>query len=229
MIILAFATDGERQRALRCLPPQNGTLESVTLDGHVFVPVVVGIGPVAAALSIGGVLERHPHAAGIINLGICGSFDLSLRPLGAACVADAEIWPEYGVNPEDGAPFTFQMLPDLSLSPVNRLELAPKAATAALGLVLPPAWLHGHSLTVAGVSGTRERGHALRVRYEAATENMEGFALALAARRRGIPFLEVRTVSNAVGERDKRLWNFGLALQNLETVLPALTGRPCSP
>jgi hypothetical protein len=39
---------------------------------------------------------------------------------------------------------------------------------------------------------------------------MEGFSLALAARRVRHRFLEIRTVSNPVGARDKRLWNFPL-------------------
>ena len=53
---------------------------------------------------------------------------------------------------------------------------------------------------------------------------MEGFGLALAAHRKGIAFLEVRTVSNPVGVRDKTRWNFRLALDSLESVLPTLTG-----
>lgn len=48
--------------------------------------------------------------------------------------------------------------------------------------------------------------------------------MALAAKRQGIPFLEIRTVSNPVGARDKRLWNFRLAVNALQNILPALTG-----
>jgi futalosine hydrolase len=53
---------------------------------------------------------------------------------------------------------------------------------------------------------------------------MEGFGLALAAKRNKIAFLEVRTVSNPVGARDKKLWNFHLALKALGDVLPRLVG-----
>lgn len=232
MIILACATSREEKALLpRPASPTDREPGPLTMGGRKFLPCVVGIGPVAAALSAGALLERHPGVTGILNLGICGSFDTDVAPLGAVCVASAEIWPEYGVRraQDDGGQeeaFGHQMFADLPLEPVNRLDLDPRAQARAMGLSLPADWIAGPSLTVAGVSGDQKRADMLRSRHKALTENMEGFGLALAAKRRGIPFLEIRTVSNPVGARDKRLWNFGLALQALGTILPALTGAP---
>ena len=225
MIILACATELELRHALARTGGAAETGRRMRFAGLDIMPGVAGVGPVAAALNAGELLERHRDAAGILNLGICGSFD-PLLPLGAVCVANAEIWPEYGVNFSSGAeePFSFQMLPDLNLSPVNRLDLDPPSAARAMGLALPDTWSRGPSLTVAGVSGDPERAAMLLARHDAATENMEGFSLALAARRRGLPFLEVRTVSNIVGDRDKTRWNFRLALEALQSVLPTLAG-----
>jgi futalosine hydrolase len=191
-----------------------------------FLVCPVGVGPLAAALSIGALLERLPAARGIVNLGICGGFDLERTPLGSACLATAEIWPEYGLHSatDNLEVFSHQMFADLPLTPVNRLDLNPNEAARTMGLTLAPVWTRGTSLTVAGVSATPERAMTLRNRFEAATENMEGFGLALAAKRKGIAFLEVRTVSNPVGARDKGLWNFRLALRALGDVLPRLTG-----
>jgi futalosine hydrolase len=66
----------------------------------------------------------------------------------------------------------------------------------------------------------------LRHRTGGLTENMEGFSLALAAKLHGLAFLEIRTVSNPAGARDKRLWNFRLALSALQGILPSLAGGP---
>lgn len=225
MIILACATELECRHVMTRTgrkPDGDTRFDFAGLD---FLACVTGVGPVAAALRAGELLERHPAAAGIVNLGICGSFD-PRASLGAICVASAEIWPEYGVHSSDGAeePFGFQMLQDLPLPQVNRLELDPSAAARSMGLRLPESWPCGTSLTVAGVTGDPQRAALLLARYDAATENMEGFGLALAALRKGKPFLEARTVSNPVGVRDKARWNFRLALDSLESVLPTLTG-----
>jgi len=229
MILLACATWLECKNALTRADSSPAPKDSGPMHfrGQVFLPCAVGIGPVAAALSAGELLARHPEITGILNLGICGSFDTARASLGQVCVASAEIWPEYGVRsctPGDEETFGHQMFPDLHLDPVNRLDLAPRQAATAMNLAIDPAWPEGPSLTVAGVSGDGQRAETLRNRTGGLTENMEGFSLALAARRHGVAFLEIRTVSNPVGARDKRMWDFRLALAALGDILPALTG-----
>lgn len=187
----------------------------------------MGVGPVAAALRAGGLLERVPNAQGLINAGICGSFDCLRLPLGGICVAEAEIWPEYGVRGACGESpelFGFPMLPGLDLDPPNRIALNPSMAAAAMNLNLPNSWVKGPSLTVAGVSGDETRAEQLRAKHQPLTENMEGFSLALAARDKRLPFLEIRAVSNRVGARDKACWDFKAALRALGTIVPALFG-----
>ncbi len=229
MIVLAFATELECGHALAAVsPPGHQTAAPFIWRGRAFIPVVVGIGPVAAALTIGEVLTRHSDATGVVNLGICGSFDLASLPLGATSVATMEIWPEYGVATSNLSPVSFphQMLPDVPLNPPNRIRLEPDSEACAMGLTLPPHWARTVSLTVAGVSGDAELAALRHRQHSAHTENMEGFALALAARRHNLPFLEIRTVSNAVGIRDKAAWNFKRALGSLHDILPMLTGDP---
>lgn len=53
-------------------------------------------------------------------------------------------------------------------------------------------------------------------------ETMEGAAFFETCLRHGIPFAEIRAVSNRVGERDHALWDISLALRNLETALRTL-------
>jgi nucleoside phosphorylase len=51
---------------------------------------------------------------------------------------------------------------------------------------------------------------------------MEGFGVLRAAQRAGVPAVEVRVVSNEIGEEDRSRWQFGAALDALEEALPGL-------
>lgn len=66
---------------------------------------------------------------------------------------------------------------------------------------------------------------ALEARFRrvlADVETMEGAAFFEACLAAGIPFAEIRTISNLVGETDHGRWDIPLALQNLKTVLSSL-------
>ena len=78
------------------------------------------------------------------------------------------------------------------------------------------------SLSVAGVSASFARARDLQQRYHAELENMEGFAVAYACARAGVPCVEVRSVSNKVGPRQKDEKDFPGALEALAQVLPSL-------
>jgi futalosine hydrolase len=164
-------------------------------------------------------------ARGVLHLGIAGSFDLTAAPLGELVVATQEIWPEYGVRQADGTltPLGFPMLDDVP-EPVLRLD--PDAAAQALGLSLPRQWIRGPALTGAGVTGDPVLAARLHRQWQAVTESMEGFGVALAARLAGVPFLEVRSISNAVGERDKRRWDVPAALAALAHATQTLFSPP---
>ena len=51
---------------------------------------------------------------------------------------------------------------------------------------------------------------------------MEGFGVLRAAERAGVPAVEVRVVSNEIGEEDRSRWQLGAALDALAEALPGL-------
>ncbi len=53
---------------------------------------------------------------------------------------------------------------------------------------------------------------------------MEGFGVAEAAAAHGVPVLEFRTISNAVGPRDRAAWRIGPALNALTGAFRTLPG-----
>ncbi|WP_442950188.1 phosphorylase family protein, partial [Paenibacillus sp. 1-18] len=54
-------------------------------------------------------------------------------------------------------------------------------------------------------------------------EAMEGYGVAVAANKLGLPVMEIRTISNAVGPRDRAAWRIKEALQALEAAFSTLT------
>lgn len=192
-----------------------------------------GVGPLAAAYTAGRLAGEGYFAAercrGVLSLGIAGTYAPNAAPIGSVVMATGEIWPEYGLLTEEGVDAEALGFPLAGKKddpdPVwNSLSLAPAAALAAMGLKNPataprmgenPVVATGPSITVAAVSGTRSRARELAARHAALIENMESFPLALAAVQAGVPFAELRSVSNIVGDRSPEAWNIPAALAAL--------------
>lgn len=228
-LALAAATPFELARALAGLgwegqAPRRGTAPA-RAAGRDLILVVTGTGPVNAALEMGAALSAH-DISGVVNIGIAGSFDCARAPLGAAMAATAETYPEYGVARGDGladlSGFDFPQWESPGVRVLREIALDPDRAAESMGLTLGTDVSRGGFITVAGITGCAERAAALAGRFSPLAESMEGFALALACLTRGVPFLEVRTVSNAVGERDRAKWNIKQALAGLGDALAGL-------
>jgi futalosine hydrolase len=228
-LALVTATAAEMRAALTgvaanaSVPARGAWPEHV--GGREMILVVTGVGPVNAALETGTALDRF-SISGILNIGIAGSFDLALAPLGSAVAATSEVYADYGIAGDDGlanaAGFGFPQWENGAQRVVQRVELCPEKAAQAMNLRLSPVVTRGTGLTVAGVTGTLKRAQALAALHGALTESMEGFALALACLTRGLPFLEVRTISNGVGEANRAKWKLNEAMAGLGTVLAGM-------
>jgi futalosine hydrolase len=66
----------------------------------------------------------------------------------------------------------------------------------------------GRGVTSATVTSTTARALALAYRFRSDVESMEGFAVLRAAQVAGVPAIEIRGVSNLVGERASNEWDF---------------------
>lgn len=228
----ALAPDPERLAEFRPVPAR--------LKDRPALLCVTGVGPVNAALAMGfcfgltsgwgnaGAAEdAGVHIGAVLNVGLAGAFDLHETPLRSLCAVREEIWPEYGLN--DGVSVTarafgFPLWSRNDGAPEDihdRLPLAETAQVARRGTT-PEAFLLRRSLTVAGVSASFARARDLANRYRAELENMEGFAVAYACARAGVPCVEIRAVSNKVGPRAPGEKDFPGALAALGGILPAL-------
>ncbi len=166
--------------------------------------IAAGVGPAAAAAGAATALARAPYDL-VVSAGIGGGFH---APPGALLVADAIVAADLGAEtPEGFVPVTGLGFGTVEHRPPASLVRAVADATAATT---------GTVLTVSTVTGTAGRAAALLAAHPGAVaEAMEGFGVAEAAVQAGLPVLEIRAVSNAVGPRDRDAWRIGDALAAL--------------
>lgn len=172
-----------------------------------------GVGPAAAAAATATALATSPYDL-VISAGIGGGFP-SRAPVGSLVVADAIVAADLGAETPDG----YLPVDELGFGRTTHLppaQLATRAALATGALCAP-------ILTVSTVTGSAARAAELSGRHpRAAAEAMEGFGVAEAAAVHGVPVLEIRAISNAVGPRDRAAWRIGPALAALGSAFPPL-------
>lgn len=78
------------------------------------------------------------------------------------------------------------------------------------------------AISVNEISTSRKRISLYREKYDPVTESMEGAALHYVCLMEKIPFLQLRAVSNYVGERNKRKWELEYSIQQLNKALLTL-------
>ena len=178
--------------------------------------VAVGVGPVEAAGGTTRALARGRYDA-VINAGIAGGFrDRCTVGDAVACARDD--YAELGL--EDGTAFP---LPD-GIPLVRHAESDDTLMQPFLAGAVPV--IVGRGVTSATVTSTTSRALVLAHRFRADVESMEGFAVLRAAQLAGVPAVEVRGVSNLVGERAANEWNFragaAAAVATLDALLDVL-------
>ncbi|MCB5912293.1 futalosine hydrolase [Streptomyces pinistramenti] len=187
--------------------------------------LAAGVGPAAAAAGTAtaltaAALSGTPYDLAV-SAGIGGGF-APAAPLGSLVVADEIVVADLGAEtPEGFAPVTALGFGTVAHRPDPALVRSFAAASGAAA---------GPVLTVSTVTGSAERAAELAARHPGAlAEAMEGFGVAEAAAAHGVPVLEVRAVSNAVGPRERDAWRIGPALAALTGAFGALPGVLSAP
>jgi futalosine hydrolase len=166
--------------------------------------LITGVGMVAAAARTARALARTRYDAAF-NFGVCGSFDRSLPPGRVVHVVTDRI-AELGA--EDGD--AFLTLAELGLPGEAVFTNHAPPANAALA-ALPVA----SAITVNTAHGSERSIAAVVARFAPQVESMEGAGFMCACAMNGIPFAQVRAVSNIVEKRNREAWSLGEAVANL--------------
>ncbi|MEW2426698.1 futalosine hydrolase [Micromonospora sp. NPDC047644] len=185
----------------------------------------IGVGPALAGAATARLLALEeatgrPYRA-VVSAGVAGGFT-GRAEVGDTVLGTASIAADLGAESPDGfIPVDELGMPPALLGAGSRVSADP-GLLAALRAALPTATA-GPVLTVSTVTGTTSGTDELRRRHpEAVAEAMEGYGVAVAAAQAGVPFAELRTISNPIGPRDRDAWRLREALAALTAAAPAL-------
>jgi len=199
------------------LGPYDDAVRVLTGAGQV-IALAGGVGPAAAATATATAICAAGPFDQVISLGIGGGFP-DVSPIGAVVLADHIVAADLGADSPEG----FLPIEALGLGS-SSIPCAPQLVAAARSRL--PEAVVGPVVTVTTSTGTAARAAWLRWRQGAVAEAMEGFGVATAAARHGLPVLEMRAVSNLVGERDRAEWRIDEALAALAGAWARLVAEP---
>jgi futalosine hydrolase len=198
-LLIVTAVDAERD-AVTTEPDHNSAV------------IVGGVGPAASAAATAAALARQRYDL-VVCAGIGGGFPPAQA--GEIAVASDVAFADLGVETVDGFQ-SFEFATDRYPVASDVAQTVADRTGARLGTVL----------TVASVTGTAERARSLVTRYpDAVAEGMEGAGVAAAATLHGVPFVEIRAISNLVGPRDRAAWRIADACAALRQAFLAMRGQ----
>lgn len=137
----------------------------------------------------------------VLQVGVAGSFDDSLN-LGEVVLVNADCFADLGAIENK----KFYSLFDLNLNKENGWLINQHQFNTALKFV--------RGISVNCLTDEAEKITLFKEKYQADVESMEGAALHFVCIQEEIPFLQIRGISNFVGERDKSKWALKSAIEN---------------
>lgn len=186
--------------------------------GHAVEVLTTGVGMVATSAWCSRACAGE-HFDLALNFGLCGSFDPSLAA-GTVVHVTADRLAELGA--EDGD--SFLTVHELNLLGENDF---PFEAGMLVNAAPPPLAPLSELRTVAGITvstvhGNEQTIETVRARCQPDVESMEGAAFMYSCLVAGVPFAQVRAVSNAVERRNRDAWKIEEAIAALGAVATSL-------
>jgi len=193
---------------------------------------VGGMGKVNAAHAATLMIEKY-NPRTLIVFGVGGAYPSSGAMVGDVALASEEIAGDEGVLTLDGFKDTEYI--GIPLVQSDRLRLYNRFPVSSSNLEHARQVLShsktkvrfhvGTFITLSTCTGTSLRAKELETRYHGLCENMEGAAAAQIAELHGVPWLEMRGISNIVEDRDLKKWDItGAAKAAQMTVQQTLDG-----
>ena len=206
-----------------------------TIGAERIILCISGMGKVNAAHASTLMLTRFDPEA-LVVFGIGGAYPSSGARIGDIAIATEEIAGDEGVLTREGFKDTGYI--GIPLLKTAKSEVTYPASeplvhrsVQSISALRKPGQgeIHvGSFVTLSTCTGTTARAKELEERYHGLCENMEGAAVAQVAALHGIPWLEVRGISNIVEDRDLKKWDIpkaaGAAQQAVQHILEGWGG-----
>lgn len=202
---IVAATRFEIEAVSRFVEQQTGN------SPHHFTTIITGVGMLATTYCLLQQILKQPFDW-LLQAGIGGSFSEKFS-LTDTVLVQKEIMGDLGVEEEE-----FQDIFDMGFARENEFPFTGKS------LFNPhiPQWNKlqlplAQGITINEITTRPGRIAALQQKYGCDVESMEGAAFHYVCLQKGICFLQLRSISNRVGERNKKNWKIREAIETLNT------------
>ncbi len=190
------------------------------VDNRIADVLITGVGAPACMYALTKKLQTTTFDF-VIQAGIAGTFKNAF-PLGETFIVKQDVFADVGIF-EKG---NFKTLFDAGFADKNK---APYVNGWLLNETIKEnTILLANSITVNTVSDSDATIDLYKNKFDADIESMEGAAFHYVCINEGIPFLQIRSISNFVGERIKTNWKMNEAIKslnvNLKMIVEGLVG-----
>lgn len=181
--------------------------------------LITGVGSPACMYRLTKALQ-HKKYDFAIQAGIAGSFSDELAP-GATVVVKKDVFAELGVLENK----VFRTLFETNLAKPADQPYTNGWLMNASSFMNKAGLRTVTAVTVNTIADNTVNGISYVEKFQADIESMEGAAFHYCCLMEKIPFLQVRAISNVVGERDKTRWKLEQSISNLNNQLPLLVNK----
>ena len=178
--------------------------------------LITGVGIAASMYHLQKRLQQIDYDL-VIQAGFAGAYSKG-PALGTTALVQKDTFGDLGMEEKGG----YQTIFDIGLADRNEFPFTNGWLVNEHELV-NALWLQKtSSVTVNKVSDDKVLTQQRETAFHPGIETMEGAALHYVCLQENIPFLQLRTISNIVGERDKTKWKLKEAVENLHAELSKL-------
>lgn len=175
--------------------------------------LVTGVGVPACMYTLQEKLQQNSYDL-VIQAGIGGCFDPTV-PLSSVYAVVKDVFADAGIF-EKGQ---FKTLFEVGLADPNQLPFSNGWLQNSTEIISSINLPQANAITVNTVSEDEGVSQLYLSKYQALVESMEGAAFHYVCIQQNIPFLQIRSLSNYVGERDKTKWEMQASIQSLNESL----------
>ena len=184
-----------------------GEIEHFTLQNETTDVLVTGVGAPACIYALTKQLQQKKYDI-ILQAGIAGMFKNSFE-LAQTVVVKQDVFADLGIY-ENNQFFT---LFEKGFTNENKLPYSNGYLINFLAEHFSLA--AANAITVNTVTDNKEQINVLIKKYDPEIESMEGAAFHYVCISEEVSFLQLRSISNVVGERDKANWKIKESIKNL--------------
>ncbi len=216
LLVIASKKEAEGLEIATGKSLRNSSSGKRVMIGKVKVDILVtGVGTTLTTYYLTRQIAAKKYSL-IIDAGIAGSYHPDIRP-GTVVQVVEEQFADTGIEDKD----RFLTLFEAGLEDGDIFPYKEGVLHNSNSFNLPPlnALPKVRSITSNTAHGNAKSIEAMRRKYNPEIETMEGAAVFFVCLKEGIPFFELRSISNMVEPRNLNNWNIPLALKNMNQIL----------